>query len=574
MLSNFKKKAFFCAALSVASPALGADLPAPPAPLKAPPAFTWTGLYIGLNGGYTWAASHPITISTVNVFDNTPFRFGRASAAGATGVVDARLDGFFSGGQIGYNWQFADRLIIGVEADIQGLGVRGGRGQNTVYPADLNGTAATSMKLDRDLEFLGTARGRLGFAVTPTLMAYATGGLAYGGANMSGAVSQSLRPGLLLSDTVRGDRFDILTGWTAGAGAEMALGRNLSAKLEYLFYDLGELWLSNPSLHHDDLLTRKPMVADATAAHTRYNGHVIRAGLNYRFDFSRPETGSAATPLFATPNFEPVARPRYDGWKFLALPYLWAINLNGGMTLRGETLDVNATFIDALTRSSSFPLAFMGRAEAENGPFFAYGDIAWAQMRFSGSALSLRSPLADLAVSASVSGRLKTTLTIGEAGFGYELARWKLLGAPESFTAIDAYTGLRYVNMTANLNLDAIASASSSALGVTVVDGKSVTGTGTLWWMDPVVGLRLRHSFAPGSKFEARADIGGFGAGSKFSWQFYGGYSTDFDYNDTHFTALIGYRALGMNFEKYVEGRANGLNLVIHGPVTGLGVKF
>ena len=237
MLSYFKRKAVLFAALSLASPALGADLPAQKSPPPPPPVFTWTGLYVGLNGGYTWAGSRPITISTVNILDDSPQRFGPASAAGATATVSARLDGFFSGGQLGYNWQFSDRLIVGLEADVQGLGVRGGNGQNSVYPANSNGTAGTSMKLDRDLEFLGTARGRLGYAVTPTLMTYVTGGLAYGGANMSGAVSQSLRPGTLLSDTVRGDHFDILTGWTIGGGAEMALGRNLSAKLEYLYYD-------------------------------------------------------------------------------------------------------------------------------------------------------------------------------------------------------------------------------------------------------------------------------------------------------------------------------------------------
>lgn len=572
-----KTRACLAAALALAAipPAGAADLPPRNQPASPPLIFTWTGLYLGFNGGYAWAASDPITISTVNLYDSSTLKFGAASAAGATGTVAARLDGFFFGGQLGYNWQFADRLIVGVEADVQGLGVRGGRGQNTVYPAQRNGAAATSMKLDRDLEFLGTARGRLGYAVAPTLMAYATGGLAYGGANLSGGVSQNLSPGLLLSDTVRGDHFDILTGWTVGGGVEMALTRNLSGKLEYLYYDLGQLWLSNPSLHHDNLVTQATVVADATSAHTRYSGHILRAGLNYRFDFSSPETaGSAATPLFASPKFVPVERPRFEDWKFLAMPYLWALNVNGTMALRGETVDVNGTFIDALTRSSSFPLAFMGRAEAENGPFWVYGDLVWAQIRFGGSALSLRSPVADLSVSASVSGRLKSTFAIGEAGFGYELARWKLARAPDSFTAIDAYTGLRYVNMSAHLDADVIAAARAPLLGVSIVDGKSVLGSGTLWWMDPVIGLRMRHSFAQGSKFEARADIGGFGAGSKFSWQFYGGYSADFDYSDTHFTALVGYRALGMDFAKYTEGRENGVNQVIHGPVTGLGLRF
>lgn len=575
MARNVPLKVAALAGVALASPVFAADLPATKAPpALPPPVFTWTGLYVGFNTGYAWTASDPITISSVNILDESRQGFGPASAAGATGTVGANLDGFFFGGQIGYNWQFSERLIAGVEADVQGLGVRGGRGQNSVWPAPA-GFAATSMKLNRDLEFLGTVRGRLGYAVTPTLMAYVTGGLAYGGANLSGAVSQSLRPGLLLSDTVRGDHYGVLTGWTIGGGAEMALGHNLSGKLEYLYYDLGDLWLANPSLHHDRPVTGATVVADATSAHARYSGHILRAGLNYRFDSTMPETaGSGATPLFASPRFEAVARPRYGGWRFTLMPYMWAINLNGTTAMRGETLGVNATFIDALTRSSAFPLAFMGRAEAENGPFWAYGDVVWAQMRFGGSAISLRSPLADLSVAASVNGRLKATIGIGEAGFGYELARWKLTSAPASFTAIDAYTGLRYVNMTSDIDADVTAAVATPILREAIYDRTRRFGTGTLWWMDPVVGLRMRHSFAPGSKFEVRADIGGFGAGSKFSWQFYGGYSADFDYNATHFTALVGYRALGMDFSKYVEGRENGMNLIIHGPVAGLGVKF
>ncbi len=561
--------------LLMACPAVGAGLPAtkassaPPAPL-----FTWTGLYVGFNMGYTWTASNPITLSTIDLFDYSLRGFGPPSAAGASGVVEAQLDGFFFGGQVGYNWQFADRLIVGVEADIQGAGVRGGRGLLSVDQAP-RGFAATSAKLDRQLEFVGTARGRLGYALTPTLMAYATGGLAYGGANLSGAISQNLQPGLLLSDTVRNDHFNILTGWTVGAGAEMAFSRNLSGKLEYLYYDLGQLWLADPALHHDNPITRAPVLADATGAHTRYSGHVLRAGLNYRFDSTIPETGAAAaTPLFASSKFTSGEAPRFDDWNFLVLPYFWAINLNGTMTLANQTLGTNATFIDALTKSSSFPLAFMGRAEAQNGPFWAYSDIVWAQMHFAGSALSLRSPIADLSVSASVSGRMKMTLGIGEAGIGYELSRWKLLSAPESFTAIDAYAGLRYVNMTASLDVDGVAAANLALLGIQQMETKTTVGTGAMWWMDPVIGLRMRHGLGSGGSLEMRGDIGGFGAGSKFSWQVYGGYNADLDYNGTHFTALIGYRALGMNFAKWVNGRENGLNSVIHGPVTGLGVRF
>lgn len=572
--NQYKAQLLAAASLALASPAFAADLPSKKAPPAAPPVFTWTGLYVGMNAGYTFAASDPINLSSANLVDNTLLNFGPASALGATGTVRARLDGFFFGGQLGYNWQFSDRFILGVEADIQGAGVRGGNGQLSVWPAG-PGFAATSFKANRQLEYLGTARARLGYAITPTIMAYVTGGFAYGGANLSGAVSQALRPSLLTTDTAKGDHYDILTGWTAGAGAEMALSRNLSAKLEYLYYDLGELWLGNPSLVHRDVLLGTTPVIDATYAHTRFAGHLVRAGLNYRFDASIPGTsGSAATPLFASPNFASVERPKYEGWRWLVMPYIWVINMNGGMKLQNQQLATDATFIDALTRSSSFPLAFMGRVETSNGPFFAYGDLAWARMRFAGSTLSLRSPLGDFAVAASVSGRLRQTVTVGEAGFGYELARFKLMSAPASFTAFDAYAGLRYVNMGLNLDGNINFAGNSALLGIQQIGTRGVVGTGALWWIDPVIGMRMRHSFAPGSQFEARADIGGFGAGSKFSWQFYGGYTYDFQVSGMNLTGLIGYRALGMNFSKWADGRENGINAVMHGPVTGVGIKF
>lgn len=576
MLKDLKTRALFAAALALAAaaPAEAADLPSTKGPIAPPPVFTWTGFYVGFNTGYAWTASDPINISTLNLVDTSIQGFGPVSALGATGTVRARLDGFFFGGQAGYNWQFSERLIAGLEADVQGAGVRGGNGQVSIFQAPI-GFAATSFKLNRQLEYLGTVRGRLGYAVTPTIMAYVTGGLAYGGANLSGAVSQSLRPSLLQSDTVRGDRYDNLVGWTIGAGSEMALGRNLSAKLEYLYYDLGELTLGNPSLAFTNILTGAQPVVDATTVKARYNGHILRLGMNYRFDASIPETsGSAATPLFASPQFAPVERPTYNGWRFLVMPYVWAINQNGTLTMRDKPLGADATFIDAVTTSAAFPLAFMGRAEASNGPFFAYADMAWARMRFAGSTLSLRSPIADLSVAANVAGRLRMTIAIGEAGFGYELARWKLMSAPASFTAIDGYLGLRYANIAANLNVNAFGFANAPLFGIQEAAATSVLGTGALWWIDPVVGLRMRHSFAPGSQLEMRGDIGGFGAGSKFSWQFFGGYSADFEYGGMKLTGLLGYRALGVDYSKWVDGRENGINAVIHGPVTGFGLKF
>jgi outer membrane immunogenic protein len=90
---------------------------------KAPaPVFTWTGLYAGANFGHAWGGNRAIELGSANLLDLTAIGFGPASAAGASGVAHARLTGLFAGGQIGYNWQFAEQFVLGVEADIQGAG--------------------------------------------------------------------------------------------------------------------------------------------------------------------------------------------------------------------------------------------------------------------------------------------------------------------------------------------------------------------------------------------------------------------------------------------------------------------
>ena len=305
--------------LMLAQELKAADLPTRKAPpIAPPPVFTWTGFYVGFNFGYTWTASPSIAAGSANVLDLSVERFGLASAIGASGVPSARLDGFFFGGQAGYNWQFADKLIAGLEADIQGAGVRGGGGLANVTGAP-TGFAVTGGKFNRSLEYLGTVRGRLGYAVTPTLMAYVTGGLAYGGANLTTTISQSLTPSILIGNPGKGDLYENLVGWTIGAGGEMALSRNLSAKLEYLYYDLGGLRLStasNPLAFTNPLLGLR--LVDATHVSTRFNGHIIRAGLNYRFDWSIPENpGSPATPLFASPQFASAEAPVLSDWSFI-----------------------------------------------------------------------------------------------------------------------------------------------------------------------------------------------------------------------------------------------------------------
>lgn len=556
--------------------ASAADLPSIKAPV-APPAFTWTGLHVGMSFGHTWTGSDPISLNSVNVFDNTLLGFGAASAIGATGGVGARLNGFLAGAQAGYDWQFAESFVAGLEADVQGAGVRGGGWFGNGVAASPASFVVSSAKLNRGLEYLGTVRARVGYAVTPTILVYATGGLAFGGANQRVSIQQTLEPSALLTRGSKGDQFQNMVGWTVGAGAEMALSRALSAKLEYLYYDLGELSLSGNAvqpLAFTGLAGGATRLVDVSRLHTRISGHLLRMGLNYRFDWSVPQTGGAATPLFAAPRFTQIASPAFGDWRFkVMIPYLWALGTNGALTARGNTFGADTSFIDGFTQTSSFPLAFAGRAEARNGPLALYADYAWFQARFSGSTVIPRSPTLDVAFVASAAGRLKQTMGFGEAGAAYEVARLKLDGS-ESTTAVDVYAGARVVHIRAEILLDAIGAANSELLGVDTIGGRSVARTGTMRWVDPLIGVGFRHQLSPVNEFQLRGDIGGFGVGSQFSWQTYGGFNHDFEYAGLKFTGSIGYRALSVNYSSGWGNNRKGEDAIFHGPLTGVSMRF
>jgi outer membrane immunogenic protein len=270
-------------ALSATS-ALAADLPTrkgpPPAYIPPPPLLTWQGFYVGLNAGYTWSDSN---VTFASVPNTPPFfpDFGFASNA----LISGNSDGFIGGGQIGYNWQFTPQFVGGVEADIAGVAHSGKLNSVSAFPDPVAGQPPmlTAFGGNKSLDYIGTVRGRLGWLFTPTLLVYGTGGLAYGGANIS-ASWFLLRPNLApaFSPDVAASTFsDTRVGWTAGGGVEWMFAPNWSAKAEYLYYDLGSV-VTPVALLVD---TGNGNQLAFNRASTRFNGHIIRAGVNYHFNW-------------------------------------------------------------------------------------------------------------------------------------------------------------------------------------------------------------------------------------------------------------------------------------------------
>jgi outer membrane immunogenic protein len=253
-----------------AAPALAADLPVKAPPVPMAPVMNWTGFYIGVNGGYSWGRSS----RDLNFFN--PLN-GVIIASGTGGGRD--LNGGVFGGQLGYNWQTAN-WVFGIETDAQWTGQKGST--SVLCPvagcfpaiAIAPGGARTAATLDDKLEWFGTFRGRGGVLVTPSVLLYVTGGLAYGSLQTDVALSSFTATGIPV--TIGATRSTDKFGWTIGGGIESMFAANWTAKLEFLYMDLGSI--SNSVVL--PVAAGFPLGANVTS---RVTDSVIRGGINYKF---------------------------------------------------------------------------------------------------------------------------------------------------------------------------------------------------------------------------------------------------------------------------------------------------
>jgi outer membrane immunogenic protein len=198
------------AVCAVSAPAFAGDLPVRrQTPYYAPPPaqqlFNWTGFYVGGHAGWGWGSA-----------------------------LGSDPNGYLLGLQAGYNFQVASNILAGIETDISITGIDATNGANTV-----------------SLDYLGTVRGRLG-AVMDRFYVYGTAGLAYGRGDMENA-------GLSNNQTH--------IGWTAGLGVEAFIAPNITARIEYLYADLG----------------RETYQTIGGPVRTSIDTSIIRMGMNYKF---------------------------------------------------------------------------------------------------------------------------------------------------------------------------------------------------------------------------------------------------------------------------------------------------
>jgi outer membrane immunogenic protein len=268
--------------------ATAADLPMKAPPIAPPVLYNWTGFYVGLNAGGTFGGGDT-SVTGVPILNAGVLGAGPLQAAidqAATGGGGTNRGRFIGGGQIGWNWQFGN-VVAGIEADFQGLGGSSGA-QSLVGNALLVGlpnSVTVTSTVSNTVNWLGTLRGRLGILATPSWLLYATGGLAYGGVRSSVATTELINgPNAVIPNPAfSGSSFSkTRVGWTVGAGAEWMFAQKWSAKVEYLYYDLGTVTDSGAVLLTNTLAV-SPFTIDQIQTRTHYNGHIARVGINYHF---------------------------------------------------------------------------------------------------------------------------------------------------------------------------------------------------------------------------------------------------------------------------------------------------
>jgi outer membrane immunogenic protein len=285
-----------------AGSAFAADLPSRKAPayLPPPPPPLWTGFYVGLNAGGTWSDENRVNF-TASPGPCNPVFPGCAANPNSSFLAAALMTftspsntngGFIGGGQIGYNYQFSN-FVVGIEADIQGVASSGNgdaRVANAVQNPNFINTLVQETTVRRSIDYLGTVRGRVGYLVTPSLLVFGSGGLAYGGVNFSSATiyHEPNDRGLLAPAFGAGAFSDTRVGWTAGGGVEWMFWPNWSAKAEYLYYDLGSVTTSVGVLALRGARAGEIFSSAIPVASTRFDGHIARVGVNYHFNWGAP----------------------------------------------------------------------------------------------------------------------------------------------------------------------------------------------------------------------------------------------------------------------------------------------
>jgi hypothetical protein len=226
-----------------------------------------------------------------------------------------------------------------------------------------------------------------------------------------------------------------------------------------------------------------------------------------------------------------------DEWRFSITPYLWAIGMNGNMTVKGVDSDVDENFSDIL---SNLDIALEAHFEVWKGRWGGFFDGTYVKLK----------------TDAGTTGNIDITSTIGLVDFGgfYRVGTWPV-GSPENkgrALSFDALVGGRYMDLKVKMDPKHLSSRDQS---------KS--------WTDLIVGGRMIFDFTEKWSFILRGDIGGFGISGSSDFTANGIGLVGWTFHPS-WTLMGGYRALYQDYETGSGSNEFKYSVTTHGPILGL----
>jgi outer membrane immunogenic protein len=248
------------------------------------PAFagdSWTGFYTGINAGYGTGeytnSSSYFQPGHTEYYDN--YNYAVYPTVFGAGKSQSFVNGGVAGGQVGYNKQFSNNVVLGIEGDMNWANVfdrskysnSSGHGiSSSMFGNTYMGSTEYSKT---GLDWFGTVRGKAGYAFG-NFMPYFTAGVAFG--QVSNVVNSTVNYGSY-GGVSGSSSSKTSAGWAVGAGAEYKLNKNWSVKGEYLYTNLNGPTSSGAAQWGSNVSTVTSKVSDFGVNH-------VRAGINYHFD--------------------------------------------------------------------------------------------------------------------------------------------------------------------------------------------------------------------------------------------------------------------------------------------------
>jgi hypothetical protein len=226
--------------------------------------------------------------------------------------------------------------------------------------------------------------------------------------------------------------------------------------------------------------------------------------------------------------------PSADEWEFQLTPYIWFEGLEGDVGVGNLIASVDVKFRDIIDELN---FGLMGTFEARKGKLVIATDALYVKLTDNNA----------------TPGPLFSNVEVELKQFMFE-PKVAYRAVEQRAGTVDVFAGIRYWHMRTNLDF-----------APNILPATSVSRSKN--WVDPIVGTRLKVNLSPKFFAFGKGDIGGFGAGSDFTWELLGG--VGYNINE-RFSLLGGYRHLSVDYQK--DGFL--YDLASKGFFTGVGIRF